>query len=281
MGPDEHFQDIKRAVAAIGGKAARVSVVMPMLYAARQDRNKGRESLDCAVAMQELERMGVKEIITFDVHNPTIQNAVPLVAFENLYATEQIVSALVADESEMIANPDNMLVISPDLGGMERAIYYSTILNVNIGMFYKRRDYTKVEMGRNPILQHDYIGQDVSGKDVVIIDDMIASGESMVGIINELKGRGAAKVFVVATFAMFTKGNETFEKLYADGMLTRVYTTNLTYAPEEIVNAAWFRRVDLAPFTASVINNLNLNTSIADIVTSTGRLTEMIKELRE
>ena len=280
MGPDEHFQDVKRAIFAIGGKAARVSVVMPLLYASRQDRNKGRESLDCAVALQELERMGVKDVITFDVHNPTVQNAIPLLSFENLYATEAIIRAICEDEGEMIKAPDNILIISPDSGGMERAIYYSTILNINIGMFYKRRDFSRLVDGTHPIEQHDYLGQDVEGKDVIIIDDMIASGASIAECVHDLKERGANKVFVAATFSMFTKGPDIFQELYEENKLTRLYSTNLTYATDEVISSDWFRRVDLAPFTASVINTLNTNKSIAPLINRTDRLREMISNHR-
>ena len=279
MGPDEHFQDIKRAVSAIGGKAARINVLMPMLYASRQDRNKGRESLDCALGLRELESLGVKDIITFDVHNPSVQNAVPLMSFENLYATYEIVKNFIEEESEIISDKENFLIISPDLGGMERAIYYSTVMEIDVGMFYKRRDYSRVVDGRNPIVQHEYLGRDVEGKNIIIIDDMISTGESVLEIIHDLKKRGAAKVFVVCSFALFTKGTAAFQEMYDKGLLTKVYSTNLTYVPEEITKKAWFKHVDMSPFAAEVINHLNMNRSIEPILDATGRLERHLAEL--
>jgi ribose-phosphate pyrophosphokinase len=272
MSPDDHYQDIKRAVSAMAGKADRVNVMMPMLYASRQDRRKGRESLDCAMILRELQHMGVKAILTFDVHNSSVQNAVSLMAFENIYATYEIVRQFFADEPEIIANRDDLLIISPDVGGMERAIYYSTVLKADVGMFYKRRDYSRVESGRNPIVQHDYLGRDVAGKNVIIIDDMIATGESIAEIITELKSRKAKKVFVATTFAMFTKGDETFHDLYERGLLTRLYSTNLTYVPQEIVDKPWFSRVDMSPFAAEIVNALNMNKSIEPVMDATMRL---------
>ena len=279
MGPDEHFQDIKRAVSAIGGKAARINVMMPLLYASRQDRNKGRESLDCALALRELETLGVKDIITFDVHNPAVQNAVPLLSFENLYATYEIVKNFIEDEGAMVSNKDSFLIISPDLGGMERAIYYSTVMEIDVGMFYKRRDYTRVVEGRNPIVQHEYLGRDVAGKNIIIIDDIISTGESVVEIIQDLKKRRAANIFVATTFALFTKGIKTFQNLYNDGVLTRVYSTNLTYVPDSILREPWFKHVDISPFAAEVINHLNMNRSIEPILDATARLTEHLYKL--
>ena len=278
MSPDEHFQDIKRAVSAIGGKAARINVIMPMLYASRQDRNKSRESLDCALALRELESLGVEDIITFDVHNPAVENAVPLLSFENLYATYEIVKNFIEDERAIVSDKENFLIISPDTGGMERAIYYSTVMGVDVGMFYKQRDYTRLEKGRNPIVRHDYLGRDVEGRNIIIIDDMISTGESVSDIIKDLKGRRAAKIFVATTFALFTRGSDTFQQLYDDGLLTRVYSTNLTYVPEEIIAKPWFKHVDMSPFAAEVINNLNMNRSIEPILNATGRLAKHLDE---
>ena len=281
MSPDEHFHDIKRSISAIGGKAARINVLMPMLYASRQDRSKGRESLDCALALQELMQLGVRDVITFDVHNPGIQNAIPLVSFENLYATYDIVRAFMEEEPEIICQTDNLLIISPDVGGMERAIYYSTVMAIDIGMFYKRRDYSRVEKGRNPIVQHDYLGLDLKGKNIMIIDDMISTGESAADIIRELKGRGANKIFMATTFALFTRGVETFQKLYNEGLLTKVYSTNLTYVPQYIVNLPWFRHVDMSEYTAAIIDRLNMNQSIVPVMDSTDRLRADILEVRK
>ena len=279
MGPDEHFQDIKRAVSAIGGKAARINVMMPMMYASRQDRNKGRESLDCALALRELEGLGVRDVITFDVHNPSVQNAVPLMSFENLYATYEMVKNFIEDEREIVSDKDNFLIISPDLGGMERAIYYSTVMGIDIGMFYKRRDYSRVVDGRNPIVQHDYLGRDVAGKNIIIIDDIISTGDSAAEIIHDLKARRAAKIFLATTFAQFTRGTDNFQKMYDEGILTRVYSTNLTYVPDRISQEPWFKHVDMSPFAAEVINNLNMNRSIEPILDATDRLSEHLRAL--
>lgn len=248
MGPDEHFQDIKRTVSAIRGKANRITVIMPLLYESRQHRRKGRESLDCALALQELERLGVDEILTFDVHDPNVQNAIPLLSFENIYATYDIVKSLVTNEKTLERDKDKLLVISPDTGAMDRAIYYSSVLGVDVGLFYKRRDHSLVVNGKNPIVNHEYMGRDVEGKDVLIVDDMIASGESVLDIALELKKRNAKNVYVATTFAFFTEGLEKFNKYYNDGIISKVYSTNLTYAPQELINSEWFTLVDLSEF---------------------------------
>ena len=279
MGPDEHFQDLKRAILAIGGKASRINVIMPMLYASRQDRNKGRESLDCALALRELEALGVNDIITFDVHNPSIQNATPLLSFENIYATYEIVKNLIEDEGELVSEKDDFLIISPDLGGMERAIYYSTVMEIDVGMFYKRRDYSQVVNGSNPIVQVEYLGRDVAGKNIIIIDDIISTGKSVAEVIKDLKERRAKNIFVAATFGLFTQGMDVFQKLYEDGLLTRLYTTNLTYVPPHILAAPWFKHVDMSPFAAEVINHLNMNRSIEPILDATSRLKEHLEKL--
>ena len=272
MGPDDHYQDIKRALSAMGGKADRVNVMMPMLYASRQDRRKGRESLDCAMILRELEHMGVKTLLTFDVHNSSVQNAVNLMAFENIYATYEIVKSFIEDEPQATTNREDFLIISPDVGGMERAVYYSTVMKTDVGMFYKRRDFSRVESGRNPIVQHEYLGRDVAGKSVIIIDDMIATGESMCEIVRELKERKAAKVFVAATFAMFTRGDASFQELYEQGLLDRLYTTNLTYIPEDIIAKPWLKHIDMSPFAAEIINTLNTNSSIEPVMNATARI---------
>jgi ribose-phosphate pyrophosphokinase len=268
-GPDEHFQDIKRTVAAIRGKAARITVIMPLLYESRQHRRKGRESLDCALALQELERLGVDEIITFDVHDPNIQNAIPLLSFENIYPTYDIVKAIVSNEKSLGLDKESLLVISPDTGAMDRAIYYSSVLGVDVGLFYKRRDHSTIVNGKNPIVQHEYVGREVSGKDVLIVDDMIASGESVLDIAKELKKRNARNVYVAATFAFFTEGLEKFAKAYEDGLISRIYSTNLTYIPESLLNEPWFIGVDLSQLSARIINRLNHGRSIAKYMDAT------------
>ena len=256
-GPDEHFQDIKRTVSAIRGKAARITVIMPLLYQSRQHRRKGRESLDCALALQELERLGVDEILTFDVHDPNVQNAIPLLSFENLYPTYDIVKSLISNEDTLELDKEKLLVISPDTGAMDRAIYYSSVLGVDVGLFYKRRDHSTVVNGKNPIVDHEYMGREVEGKDVLIVDDMIASGESVLDIALELKKRNAKNVYVATTFAFFTEGLEKFNKYYSDGIISKVYSTNLTYISPELRETKWFNAVDMSEFLSRVINRLN------------------------
>lgn len=275
-GPDEHFQDIKRVVSAIGGKAKRVTVIMPMMYEGRQHRRKGRESLDCAMALQELERLGVKDILTFDVHDPNVQNAVPLISFENIYPTYEIVKTLLLDEGNSKIDKNKMLVISPDTGAMDRAIYYSSVLGLDIGMFYKRRDHNIIIDGKNPIIQHEYIGKDVTGMDVLIVDDMIASGESIFDIATELKSRNAGKVHVATTFALFTEGIEKFNKFYEAGLIDKVYSTNLTFIPEQVVDAPWFKSVDMSQFLSRIINYLNKDKSIGPLLDATKSIKKLL-----
>lgn len=274
-GPDEHFQDIKRVVSALGGKARRVTVLMPMLYEGRQHKRKGRESLDCALALQELERLGVKDIYTFDVHDPNVQNAIPLVTFENLYPTYEIVKSFIRQEDIEI-DKSKMLTISPDTGAMDRAIYYSNVLGLDIGLFYKRRDYTSVVKGKNPIVQHEYIGKDVEGMDVLIVDDMIASGESVFDIARELKKRNAKRIFVATTFALFTEGVNKFSEFYKEGLIDRVYSTNLTYISPEAREAEWFREVDMSKFISTVLDYINKGRSISPLVDATYNIKQLL-----
>ncbi|WP_160675516.1 ribose-phosphate pyrophosphokinase [Clostridium sp. C8-1-8] len=276
-GPDEHFQDIKRTVSAIRGKARRITVIMPLLYASRQHRRKGRESLDCALALQELERLGVQEILTFDAHDPNVQNAIPLLSFENLYPTYDILKTFITEEKSAEIDKDKMLVISPDTGAMDRAIYYSSVLGLDVGLFYKRRDHSTVINGKNPIVKHEYMGRDVEGQDVLIVDDMIASGESVLDIARELKARKARNVYIAATFAFFTEGVDKFKKLYEDGLITRVYSTNLTYISPEVQQAEWFKKVDMSEFIARIINRLNHDQSIASYMDATYVIHQLLK----
>jgi ribose-phosphate pyrophosphokinase len=278
MGPDEHFQDIKRTISAIRGKARRITVIMPLLYASRQHRRKGRESLDCAMALQELERLGVDEILTFDAHDPNVQNAITLTSFENLYPTYDIVKSFVTNEENLDIDKNRMIVISPDTGAMDRAIYYSSVLGVDVGLFYKRRDHSRIVNGKNPIVEHEYMGRDVSGCDVLIVDDMIASGESVLDIASELKMRNARNVYIAATFAFFTEGTEKFHRFYNDGIIKRVYSTNLTYIPEQVKEAEWFREVDMSYFISLILNKLNYNKSIAPFLDATGIINELLKK---
>jgi len=278
--PDDHFQDIKRVLSALGGKARRITVIMPLLYASRQHRRKRRESLDCAIALQELERLGVNDIITFDVHDPNVQNAIPLISFDNLYPTYEIVKTILKEEPELLIDKAKVLVISPDTGAMDRAIYYSSVIGLDIGLFYKRRDHSKVVNGKNPIVQHEYMGREVAGQDVLIVDDMIASGESIFDIVLELKKRKAKRIFVTATFALFTEGIAKFNEFYEEGLIERIYSTNLTYIPKEVKEAKWFREVDMSAFIASIINNLNYDKSIAPLLDATGGIKDLLNKER-
>lgn len=276
--PDDHFQDIKRVLSAMGGKARKITLIMPLLYASRQHRRKRRESLDCAIALQELERLGVSDIITFDVHDPNVQNAVPLISFDNLYPTYEIVKTILKEETDLLVDKDKMLVISPDTGAMDRAIYYSGVLGLDIGLFYKRRDHSMVVNGKNPIVQHEYMGRSIEGQDILIVDDMIASGESVFDIVMELKKRKAKKVFVSVTFALFTEGIEKFNRFYEEGLIERVYSTNLTYIPKEVKEAKWFKEVDMSRFIANIIDNLNHDRSIAPLLDATSGIKELMSK---
>ncbi len=276
MGPDEHFQDIKRVVSAIGGKASRITVIMPLLYASRQHRRKGRESLDCAMALEELKNIGVNTILTFDAHDPTIYNAIPGTSFENIFPTYSILKTFISIEGNNIFK-DNMTVISPDTGAMERAIYYASVLGLDVGMFYKRRDRTRIVNGKNPIIQHEYIGGPLDGKKVLIIDDMIASGQSIIEVVNEALKRNAKEIYAATTFAFFTEGVEKFDRLYEEGKLTRLYTTNLSYIPEEYLTRPWLVCADLSKFIAKIANTLNNDESISPLLDSGGRIRRLLK----
>ncbi len=280
MGPDEHFQDIKRTLSAIGGRARRLPVNRPLVYASRQHRRKGRESLDCALALQELERMGVSDILTFDVHDPNIQNAIPLTSFENLYPTYPIVKTFLENDINTLDEVANTIVISPDTGAMDRAIYYAGVMNVDVGLFYKRRDFTRVVNGKNPIVSHEYMGKDIAGKNILIVDDMIASGESVLDIAKDLQGRGAKKIFVACTFALFTEGPEKFDKYFEEGLLDRVYATNLTYVSDEVKSRKWFIDVDMSQYIAELIDYLNYDKSIAKLVDATAHIKKLMKKMK-
>ncbi|MBE0450538.1 MAG: ribose-phosphate pyrophosphokinase [Clostridia bacterium] len=274
--PDDHIQDLKRVLSAMAGKARRITVLMPLLYASRQHSRKGRESLDCAMALQELETLGVNDILTFDAHDPTIQNAIPLISFENLYPTFDIVKMFLEDEHDISSDVENMLIISPDTGAMDRAIFYSGVLSYDIGLFYKRRDHSKVVKGKNPIVQHEYIGRNVEGSNILIVDDMIASGESVFDIALELRRRMAGKIFVATTFALFTEGIEKFNKFYEDGIIERVYTTNLSYLPENVKKQPWLREVDMSYYISRIINRLNYDVSISDLLDARKGIRDLI-----
>ncbi|MBQ3511460.1 MAG: ribose-phosphate diphosphokinase [Bacilli bacterium] len=252
MSPDEHFEDIKRVIAATSGHASKINVVMPLLYQSRQHKRRGNESLDCAISLQELERIGVDNIITFDAHDPSICNAIPRLPFENFYPTHTILEELI--ENEEI---NDLLVISPDMGAMERARYYADMLGCDVGVFYKRRDLSKVVNGKNPIVEHMYMGADVKGKDVLIVDDMIASGGSMIEVCCHLREKGARKIYLIATFALFTEGISKFVDAYDKGLFDKLYSTNLSYVPDEIKNNNWYVDVDCSRYLALIIDTIN------------------------
>jgi ribose-phosphate pyrophosphokinase len=277
MGPDEHFQDIKRVVNAIGGKAWRVTVIMPRLYASRQDKRGGRESLDCAVALQELHKLGVCNILTFDAHNTKVQNAIPLCGFESVPSVFNMLQGLVNDTDNLKINSDEMLIISPDSGAMDRAVYYANVLDLDVGLFYKRRDLTKVVDGKNPIVRHEYVGPEIKGKDILIVDDMIASGGTMFDLFEELKERGAKRIYVCVTFALFTKGIEQFETHFKNKDFTKIFTSNLSYIPPEYHKKKWLGIVDMSRFIGKIIHMLNYDRSISPFFDDTPKINELLK----
>ena len=266
MSPDDHFANLKRLIQAASGKGYRCTVIMPSLYGGRQHRRTARESLDCAVALQELQAMGVDNVITFDAHDPRVQNAVPLMGFDNVMPTYQVLKAMLKHMPDLKLDAEHLMVISPDEGAMQRNMYYSSVLGVNLGMFYKRRDYSRVVDGRNPIVAHEYLGESVEGKDVFIADDIIASGESMLDIAYELKKRGARRIFANATYALFTSGLEKFDKAYEEGAISAVLGTNLTYRNPELCAREWFFEVDVSKYIAYFIAAINHNMSVSSII---------------
>lgn len=280
MGPDEHFQNIKRVIAAIGGKARRITVIMTLLYESRQHKKSDRESLDCALALQELERLGVDNIITFDAHDARVQNAVPLIGFENISPTYQIIKSLLNEVTDLEIDREKMIVISPDEGGMSRCLYYSSILGLDVGLFYKRRDYSRIVNGRNPIISHEYLGDSVEGKDILIIDDMISSGDSVIEIAYELKRRNARRIFVAVTFGLFTDGINAFNKCFEDGAITRVFATNLIYRRPEVLNAPWFVDVNMSKFLSLIIDTLNHDESISSLLDPSEKINKKLKEYK-
>lgn len=278
MSPDDHYADVKRVIAAASGKARRINVIMPFLYESRQHRKTARESLDCAYMLQELVAMGVDNIITFDAHDPRVQNSIPLNGFESVSCTYQFIKYLLLNISDLTIDSDHMMVISPDEGGMGKAVYFANILGLDMGMFYKRRDYTKVVDGRNPIVAHEFLGSNVEGKDVIIIDDMISSGESMLEVAAELKARKAKRVFCATTFGLFTNGFEKFDQAHKDGIIDKVLTTNLIYQPEELLEKPWYINVDVSKYIALIIDTINHDASISNLLTPVDRIQEKVKE---
>lgn len=276
MGPDEHFQDIKRLISAVAGKARRISVIMPMLYSGRQDKRNTRESLDCAMALQELENLGVENIFTFDAHEPRVQNAIPLIGFESLHPTYEIIKTMVNTIEGLKVDKSKLLVISPDTGAMDRAIYYASVMGLDVGLFYKRRDYKKIVNGKNPIIQHEYIGSEVTGKDVLIVDDMIASGESVLDIARELKKRNANNIYVAVSFALFTEGLEKMNEYYQNGIIKRLFSTNLTYIPEDLIESEWFKEVDMSYLISLLIDTLNYDDSVSPLLDATEKIKDLL-----
>ena len=278
MSPDDHYQDLKRVISALGGKARRITVIMPFLYESRQHKRNSRESLDCAIALQELTNMGVESIITFDAHDPRVQNAIPLKTFETIRPTYQFVKALLRNVPDLQVDAEHMMIISPDEGAMSRAVYFANVIGVDMGMFYKRRDYTVIENGRNPIVAHEFLGADVEGKDVIVIDDMISSGDSCFDVAKELKKRKAGRIFICATFGLFTNGLKKFDEAYESGLIYRVITTNLIYQTDELLSKPYYISADMSKYIALLIDTLNHDSSISDLLDPTERIRNIISK---
>lgn len=276
MSPDDHYQDLKRLIAAVGGKARRITVIMPFLYESRQHKRNARESLDCALALQELTSMGVDNIITFDAHDPRVQNAIPLHGFETVQPTYQFVKALVKNVPDIQFDSEHVMCVSPDEGAMSRAIYMANVLGIDMGTFYKRRDYTKVVDGRNPIVAHEFLGTSVEGKDVFVLDDMVSSGESVLEVAAALKERKAKRIFILTTFGLFTNGLSKFDKAYEDGLIYRVLTTNLVYQTPELLSREWYINCDMSKYIAYIIDTLNHDASISDLLDPSDRIQRLL-----
>lgn len=281
MSPDNHFQDLKRIISAANGKAKRISVVMPFLYEGRQHKRSKRESLDCSLALQELVDMGVSNIITFDAHDPRVQNAIPLSGFDSFMATYQFLKALADTVEDFRIDNDHLMVVSPDEGAMSRAVYFSSILGVDMGMFYKRRDYSTVVNGRNPIVAHEFLGDSVEGKDVIVVDDMISSGDSMLDVAKQIKNRGAKRVFVCTTFGLFTDGFAKFDEYYEKGYITKVVTTNLNYRNPELFTKPYYAEADMTRFLAMIIEYLNHDVTLSKLESPTDKINDFLGTMRE
>ncbi|MDO5435891.1 MAG: ribose-phosphate pyrophosphokinase [Clostridia bacterium] len=277
MSPDDHFANLKRIIAAMGGKAKRISVIMPMLYESRQHRRTSRESLDCALGLQELESLGVSNIITFDAHDPRVQNAIPTTGFESVMPSYQIFKALLRRDKTLHIDKDHLMIVSPDEGAIDRNIFYASVLGLDLGLFYKRRDYTRIVNGRNPIIAHEYLGDDVEGKDIFVADDIISSGESVIDLCRELKKRKANRIFAAATFALFTNGLEAYDKAYAEGIIDKVISTNLTYRTPELRTREWFAEADMSKYISYIIATLNHDRSLSKLLNPYDRIHALIK----
>ena len=276
MSPDDHFANLKRTIAALAGKARRISVIMPLLYEGRQHKRAARESLDCAVMLQELDTIGVKNIITFDAHDPRVQNSVPFCGFDDVRPTYQMLKALVREYPDISLDKEDIVIISPDEGAMGRCMYFSSVLGLDIGMFYKRRDYSKVVNGRNPIVAHEYLGSDLAGKDVIIVDDMISSGDSLIDVALQLKEKGAKRIFNFATFGLFTDGLEKFDRAYEEGVFTRIFTTNLVYQTPELLQRSWYAQVNMCKYVAYIIDTLNHDATISNLLNPVQRIHKLL-----
>ncbi len=276
--PDDHFADLKRVISAASSKAKRISVIMPMLYEGRQHKRSSRESLDCAMALQELVHLGVENIITFDAHDQRVQNSIPHKSFENVMPTYQMIKALINSTPDLKVDKDSLMVISPDEGAMQRCIFFATQLGINLGMFYKRRDYTRVVNGRNPIVEHQYLGDSVEGKDIIFVDDMISSGESMLEVAKKLKQLGANRIFVCTTFGLFSSGLEVFDKAYEEGTIEKVFTTNGVYQTPELLAREWYESVELSKYIAYFLDTLNHDMSVSTILDSSAKIDKILKE---
>ena len=283
MSPDDHYADLKRVISAISGKAKRITILMPMLYEGRQHKRGSRESLDCALALQELVNLGVDNIMTFDAHDKRVQNAIPNGSFENIMPTYQMIKSLVNSVEDLHVDKDHLMVISPDEGALHRCIYFATQLGVNLGMFYKRRDYTRVVNGRNPIVEHQYLGDSVEGKDIIIVDDMISSGESMLEVCSKLKGLKAGRIFVCTTFGLFCNGLEVFDEAYKNGTFYRVFTTNGVYQTPDLLSRDWYESVDLSKYTAYFLDTLNHDMSVSSLLDCSDKIEKILikKGLKE
>ncbi len=281
MSPDDHFQDLKRIIAAFCGKASRINVIMPMLYEGRQHRRTKRESMDCAIALQELINMGVKNIITFDAHDPRVQNAIPLDGFDNVQAAYQMIKALLRSVPDIKLDREHTMIVSPDEGGMGRCIYYSSVLGLELGMFYKRRNYSIIVNGKNPIEAHEFLGADVKGKDLILVDDMISSGESMLDIAARLKERGAKRIFIFSTFGLFVEGYEKFDEYYENGYIDKIFTTNLIYNEPELLAKPWYCNVNMAKYIALLIDTLNKDNSISKLLDPADRINKIMNEYKQ
>ena len=280
MSPDDHYADLKRIIAAVGGKARRITAIIPFLYESRQHKRTARESLDCALALQELTAMGVDNIITFDAHDPRVQNAIPLKGFETVQPAYQFIKGILREVKDLKIDAEHMMIISPDEGGTNRAVYLANVLGLDMGMFYKRRDYSKIVDGRNPIVAHEFLGSSVEGKDVIIIDDMISSGESMIDVATELKKRKANRIFVVATFGLFTNGLERFDEAVADGTIYKVVTTNLTYQTPELLAKPYYINCDMSKYIAYIIDTLYHDSWISDLLNPYDRIQRLVAKYK-